>query len=455
MRRRASRVLPGSFACLLLFALVYVPGRAWPALLVRSSSGQFVVHSPYPTTPSLSQSVRQQGRVLVSLEPDPLAVAGERVKRALLRELGLNDRWQGQIHLNISSDLTRSSAPLVVVSTRFVDGWRYSIDLPEEIEVETLMRLLVQALLTELANRSPGPRAPELPIWLVEGLAAKLRTTTGPELVPRPTALMGKLGRQMGRLPGMVEEQIGSGGIEALRGWLRTHPPLTFNDLSLPPPGLAGESLQTYRASAQLFVSTLLELPNGRQTMAGMLGLLTWRLNWQTAFLEAYKGHFPRMLSVEQWWALATVQFLAGNQPHSWSHELTGRKLNEVLQVVVERRGESNAAPSHASISLQQLIRLSTYQAHRELLRARANQLDLVSFNGVPELAQLIKDYSAVLRRYVAQPIRRDPAKSRADRYAPRPNPLARQTVLSLDDLDRRRLTLSTTRSAPPHLRTN
>ncbi|MGC8989940.1 MAG: hypothetical protein ACP5MD_07450, partial [Verrucomicrobiia bacterium] len=86
------------------------------AVVVQSSSGQFTVHSPYPTTPSLAQLIRQPESQVIALQPDPLAVAGERVKLALLRELGLRDRWQGRIRLNIRSDISQWGTPLVVVA---------------------------------------------------------------------------------------------------------------------------------------------------------------------------------------------------------------------------------------------------------------------------------------------------------------------------------------------------
>ena len=425
-----------------MLALWLAPAPAQSAVAVQSSSGQFFVHSPYPTTPSLGQLVRPPEGPMLALQPDTLAVAGERVKRALLRNLGLTDRWQGRIRLNIRSDLSQSGTPLLVVSTRFTDGWQYTIDLPEQIEREVLVRLLLQGLLMELANRSSGPYAPELPVWLVEGLAGRLQAAIGPELLPQTAPLLGKISPQAGRLSVSVQDELGARATHRLRAWLRTHPPLSFNDLSLPPPGLSGEHLQTYRASAHLFVSGLLDLPNGRRALVDMLGLLPHRLNWQTAFLEAYRAHFSKMLAVEQWWALTSLQFLTGTEPHSWSRELTRRKLDEVLQVVVERRGPTNVPPHRVAIPLQELVRETPYAAHREILRARVTQLGLVQFNGAPDLAPLIGQYVKVLRRYVAQPVRTSSGRSLDRSAAVRQNPVAQQTILRLNELDRQRASM-------------
>ncbi|MCX8107203.1 MAG: hypothetical protein N3G20_00195, partial [Verrucomicrobiae bacterium] len=182
--------------------------RVLGAVTVQSSSGQFSVHSPYPTTPSLGQLVREPESDIVTLQPDPLAVAAERVKGALLRELGLRDLWRGRIQLNIRPGLSRSSAPLVVVATRFTDTWLYTLELPEQIGQDVLLRLLLQALLMELANRTDGPYSPELPLWLVEGMAERLQNLAGPDLIPRPTPLLGKIGDQVGRLPSVVQDKI-------------------------------------------------------------------------------------------------------------------------------------------------------------------------------------------------------------------------------------------------------
>ncbi|MDH7501532.1 MAG: hypothetical protein QHJ82_02300 [Verrucomicrobiota bacterium] len=420
------------------------------AVVAQSSSGQFTVRSPYPTTPSLAQLIRQPESQVIALQPDPLAVAGERVKLALLRELGLRDRWQGRIRLNIRSDISQSGTPLVVVATKFSDGWAYTLDLPEEIERDALVRLLLQALLMELANRNSGPFSPELPIWLLEGMAERIQSVVGPELVPQQAPLLGKVGSQLARMPPMTKDQIGFGAAEALRNWLREHPPLSFNDLSLPPPRLQGDNLKTYRASAQLFVSALLQLPNGKRTMTDMISLLPQRLNWQTAFLEAYRAHFPRLLAVEQWWALVSLQFLAGTEPHSWSPQLTRRKLDDALQVLAERRVPQDQTPVRAPVPLQEIIRQTPYAVHRELLRTRLAQLEVLQQNAAPEFVPLINQYAKTLREYLYRPGRPAKGTSGASRTSSNIEPAAREVISKLDQLDRRRLSLPATPPGPP-----
>ncbi|MCX8109262.1 MAG: hypothetical protein N3G20_10710, partial [Verrucomicrobiae bacterium] len=216
-------------------------------------------------------------------------------------------------------------------------------------------------------------------------------------------------------------------------------PPLNFNDLALPPPGLQGDDLRTYRASAQLFVGSLLSLPHGKDAMVQMLLLLRKRLNWQTAFLEAYRLHFPTLLAVEQWWALVTVRFLCGTEPHSWSLELTRRKLDDVLRVAVARSAGPGQPPSRTTIPLQEVIRETPYRFHRDLIRVRLSQLQLLQYHSAPEFVPLIEQYVSTLREYLAQSGSVHVGTPGARPTLATAGPTARETILKLNELDRKR----------------
>src|SRR5207245_11226468 len=62
---------------------------------------------------------------------------------------------------------------------------------------------------------------------------------------------------------------------------------------ALPDP-VPEETWKTFQASAQLFVSQLLLLPAGRATLVEMLYELPNYLNWQSAFLNAYRAQLDR-----------------------------------------------------------------------------------------------------------------------------------------------------------------
>jgi len=422
-----------------------VPG----GVAVHSRSGQFVVHSPFATPPTLARLPVSQPSRLVSLEPDPLAVSCERIKDALLRELGAPDRWQGQIHLWLRPGLSLSE-PLRVVSTRFADRWQHGLQLPEQIEATALVRLVVQLLLTEIATRSPGPNAPEFPIWLVEGLTGRLLARPGPDLVLEPNPLFNKVNDFWGQVLPSMRHQRPADVTTALRRQLQSRAPLTFTELSLPTlEMLAAENLDNYRACAQLLVGELLRLPNGPQTLWAMLQQLTQHLNWQTAFLRAYQAHFPRLLDVEKWWALSITQFTGRDEANAWPLPMSLLKLQDVLQVSVEIRTSPNELPRRVALPLQQVLGGSEFAQQSPLLRLKLRQLDYLRARVPPELVPLVSNYLATLQRYSEQGALPSMAGGH-QRQGPLPaRALLRQTLRALDELDRQRAKLAPPSPAP------
>ena len=52
----------------------------------------------------------------------------------------------------------------------------------------------------------------------------------------------------------------------------------------------------------------------------------------QSAFLNAYRLQFPRLLDVEKWWAVILVHFTGLDPTQAWSLPVTLQKLEEALQ---------------------------------------------------------------------------------------------------------------------------
>ena len=407
------------------------------------------MHSPHATPPTLARLPVSQRSRLVSLEPGPLAVSCERIKDALLQELGAPDRWQGQIHLWLRPGL-RPSEPLRVVSTRFADRWQHALQLPEEVEATALVRIIVQVLLTEIATRSPGPNPPEIPIWLVEGLTGRLLARPGPDLVLEPNPLYNKVNDFWGQVLPSTRQQRPADVSAALRRQLQSRAPLTFTELSLPTAEmLTAENLDNYRACAQLLVGELLRLPNGPQTLWAVLQQLTQHLNWQTAFLLAYQAHFPRLLAVEKWWALAITQFTGRDEANAWPLLTSLQKLQDVLQISLEIRSGPNELPRRVAVPLQQFLGGSAFAQQSPLLQFKLRQLEFLRARVPPELVPLVSNYLATLGRYLAQAV----LPSMAGGYqqeAPLPaKALLRQTLRALDELDRQRAKLAPPSPAP------
>ncbi|MHB1305531.1 MAG: hypothetical protein ACYC23_00450 [Limisphaerales bacterium] len=373
------------------------------AATVHSRSGQFIVKSPYVTGPSLGQMIATTNRATIELQPDPLAVSAERIKQHLLRVLDLPDRWQGKIHLSIQPRLPADSEP-VFSATRFGEGWQYVVQLPGRMERLALVRTILKPLLAELSNRNPGPYQAELPLWLAEGLAAELLSSTGPDLVLETNALLGRTGDGWGELMPTIRQQKFWEGQRSLKAFFDTRAPLTFNDLNLPSPEmLAGADHGVFTASSHLLLLGLLELPEGRGRLVRLLEIAPRSLNWQTAFLGAFQELFPNLAEVEKWWAVTTVRFTGRHEGNTWSRMETLEYLRRALTVPVSERRVTDLAPRQGEASLQRVINEMSLQKQSRVLATRIGQLQIIQSRAAPDLLDLVTDYVECLQTYAEQ----------------------------------------------------
>jgi hypothetical protein len=398
-----------------------------------------VIHSPYATTPTLNQLGTPANPARVTLAPDPLAVSCERIKAGVLRELDLSDHWRGKVQVWIRPRL-RVGTPPGFEATRYADGWQYKLDLAEEIEPSAVVRGVVLALLTELANRQAGPRAAELPLWLVEGLSARLMGTVGPDLVVVPTPLQMKLGGSVGQLDTAPRTHVGAENLAEIRAWFLGRSPLTFAEIGQPSPAqLVGEAYATYRHSAELLVYKLQCLRQGRRCLALTVFGLTRSLNWQTAFLRAFGSHFDRLLDVEKWWTVTTQSFLQGDQPNSWPRSVSLDKLADLLRVRVEVQDRPGAPRRASDFSLQEFMARTTFAGHQAAVGLRRARLQALQRTAAPETVPLVRNYLTVLDDYLRQ--RSGAGRAGISKRVPA-LPLAyvlRETTRRLDELDRQR----------------
>jgi hypothetical protein len=276
---------------------------------VRSHSGQFVVYagrsSAFPS-PTLALATNQS---FVRLEPTLATVSCERIKQALTRELGATAPWSGTVYLVLHP----AQAPgdtITITSERFKDRWQYRVDFPDLVEQSRYVRVIVQVLLLEMANRTAQTRSSEIPAWLVEGLSQLLLTSSEVALTLSPP---GPNANGVSYSATVVNARK-EGYREQTHKQLRGRPPLTFEGLSWPAEDLSsGDMGDLYRCSAQLFVGELLRLPDGRECVRSMLAQLPQHYNWQFAFLHAFNAFFERPLDVEKWRALSVAQATGKN----------------------------------------------------------------------------------------------------------------------------------------------
>lgn len=402
----------------------------------RSQSGQFMVYAGRSpgSIPPILEVAKSQG--YVQLEPTLVAVSCERIKQILLRELDATAPWRGTIYLALYPARSASDT-ITITAERFTTGWQYKLDMPDVVERTRYVRSIVQMLLTEMANRKARAHAAEIPLWLSEGFTQLLLDSSAEEIILAPPTESARgvslSATQSNARRSTLTEQV--------QKKLRGRSPLSFDDLSWPAEDqLSGDAGDLYSGSAQLFVGELLRMPDGRANLRAMLDRLPQYLNWQFAFLEAFRVHFGRALDVEKWWALSRAQVNARDPTQTWPLEESWQKLDQSIHFAIQVRTGTNELPLHASVSLQTIIREWDPMRQTPALQGVLRDLELLGLRMAPELIGLVQDYHGVIATYLQQrdrsgavlPFVRKASRRRA----------AEAAVQQLDALDARRQAL-------------
>jgi hypothetical protein len=416
-----------------LHALAAVQAPPSDLLSARSFSGQFIAFAGRSASlpPALLKLATSQN--YVQLEPTLVTVSCERIKQLLLRELGSTAPWHGTIYV-VLYPAKAASDTVTITSERFKSGWQYRVDLPDLVDRSRYVRVIVQVLLLELANRTAQTRPAEIPVWLIEGFGQLLLASNEVEIIlPPPQTTPSGLNISTTQVATRRENLL-----QQVQKKLRGRPLLTFEELSWPTDlGLNGEAGEVYRASAQLFVGELLRLPDGRACLQAMLAQLPQHYNWQFAFLGAFRGHFERPLDIEKWWSLAATQ-AGGREPTQiWPPEASWQKLDQVVHSAVQVRTGTNDLPLHAAASLQQVLREWDTARQLEALNRVLRELGLLRLRIAQEYVGLVSDYSQTIETYLKQRDRGASGFLSSKRAAQRR--AAADAIQQLDALDARR----------------
>jgi len=250
-------------------------------------------------------------------------------------------------------------------------------------------------LLLEVANRNAGERSAEIPFWLVEGLSQQILTSSELELViPPPVSIGSGLSVTATDINHRRENPLEEAHKELLQGRL-----LTFEELSWPTDEqLAGA---VYQGSAQLFVSELLRLKDGRACLREMLGQLPAFYNWQFAFLRAFQPWFQKPLDVEKWWALAVVHFTGRELTQTWPLEESWHKLDALVHEGIQIRSATNDLPLHTDVSFQAIIREWDRPRQVHVLQAKIRELAMLRMRVAQELVPFVDGYQQALESYL------------------------------------------------------
>jgi hypothetical protein len=187
--------------------------------------------------------------------------------------------------------------------------------------------------------------------------------------------------------------------------YLRNDQTLTFDKLSWPADDqLSGQAGEAYRGSAQLFVTELLQLKNGRSCLRAMLEQLPAHLNWQIPFLDAFQASFPNSLAVEKWWALRLAHFTSRDIVQTWPLAESLQKLDQALMSPIQVRTGPNELPLRSEASLQTVVREWDKARQVETLKNKVNELDFLRLRVSREVAGLVEDYRQTLLAWLQSP---------------------------------------------------
>lgn len=404
---------------------------------LRSSSLQFITHDlvtpppaaakPFALPATNGQEQQKLPENLVRLGPDSVGASAERIKKRFLTILDLPDQWRGAIHLVLRPTERLNEFPRIS-TTRFADGWKFRIDIPAVTDALSLVRAVTQVLLIELANRSSSEKAAEIPIWLIEALTRQIFFEAGRGLLLQPETSI------IGTVRHALPEQTS-------RGWLLSHPAMTFTDLSFPTPEmLQGDAFLAYQASAHLFLVELARLPQGSQRMRAFVANLGEYWNWQTPFFRAFESEFKTPLDVEKWWSVVLVRPSMREVGGDQSFESSRRKLDEVLQLDSEIRFDSDQIPGKTQMRLVELIREWDYARQKPLIQDKINQLTILQWAVAADWIPLIQAYRKTLADYMDK---RDTVGQTPEQRGgplPRARYIADEAVRELEKLERERI---------------
>lgn len=437
--RTLAVILSGSCAALLLSAAPSLPWSNPDIITLRSTSGQFIVSGLRPVAPSAAGNPVSTNILLLELAPAPLMVSCERVKQALLQELGARDAWRSPIQVAINPVMTNNQSPVIGARPQR-DGWQYRVEVPTRISDARLVRGLVHVLLLEIANRGAGMRSAEIPLWLSEGLTQELlRSGPGVLTLMAPQRTVNQVSQFPSGWQGIRPDPL-----QAVRERLQAHAAFSLSRLGeVQADQLSEETWRTFQACAHLLVHELLRLPDGRWAMQNLLARSSQFLNWQSAFFAAFQAHFPRMLDAEKWWSVVLTHFTGLDPNQAWRPGVAAEKLAEALRPAVLVPGAHPDQTKRSRMTLQELINGWDYPRQRVVLSSAVQQLVLQRVWMPPEYRVLADEYVRTVQEYLrlrdmsplARTFSRQPFQSAQS--------LARDAVNQLNQLDERRTALA------------
>jgi len=406
---------------------------------VRSVTGQFIVSDARSAVgPGAKPGPARANQNLLALESSFLAVTCERLKQALYADLDVTAKSRGLVYVTIRPQ--RGSDQDFAYSTeRLGNTWIYRLDLPPQVERQRLVRVLVQVLLQEMANRQVTDHVAEIPAWPTEGFTQQILNTREVEtILSPPTQSVGALLLGATNIQARLRDPL-----EVARHVLRDRPPLSIAELSWPGADqIDSDAGEAFRCSAQVFVTELLALPQGREHLRAMIHELAGSYNWQTTFLRAFSSDFANQLAVEKWWTLQVVHFVGRDPMHLWTVAESSQKLADLLRASVAVRRASGDLPTHAEVTLQTVLREWEPLRQTPTIRGKIQELEMAQMRVAPQYMVLVNDYHRALATYLERRERAATTFAKLWLFSPGVAKVVGEAVQQLDELDARRAVL-------------
>lgn len=430
-----------TFLAISLLLLGGTMADALPAALgpsLKSVSGQFVIYDLRAPNSALQTPLGPQE---LELEPTVLVVSCERIRQALLKELDANREWRSTINVMLRSSRAGGARAKINIES-FGRSWTYKVELPPRLARDEFTRTIVQVLLLELANRTPGNGSAEIPLWLSEGLTQRLLSTREVELVlPKPSQAVGTMlmapAHTLTRDPDPLAHA---------RQILQNQAPPSIAELSWPEvEKFSPANAEFFQASAQLFVTELLALKTGPELLRTFTTRLPKFYNWQTAFLQVYAKEFPNLLALEKWWALQAAYFVGRDHKELWTPEESARKLDAALHTSIAVRTSATELPVRTEISLQTVLR--EWDTVRQLKTAQDKvlELDRLRLRVAPAYMKIVAEYQTALRDFMRERSRFTTTFNKIRTQPPGIKKVIVAAIERLDELDAQRALLPKT----------
>lgn len=422
-------------AILLTWAGVFMAGAQTARNdVTRSMSGQFLVNTRAGDLRWIPPALATNNSIL-RLEPQFTAVSAERIKQTVWRLFELEGPWEQPIAITLQPARSATD-PVNVFRDRLGTRPCFHVNMPAAVWRDQYLRALVQVVLLEFAGRKSPEQAVEIPEWLVEGLTYHLLCNHSTEL------LLSAPSHQDNGLPldRAFTEYRQLSPMEKAHKVLIGTMPLSFEELSWPTAAqLQGDELARYQASAQVFLCSLLHLPEGTKCLQRFLSELPNHKNWQLAFLAGFAPHFKRPLDVEKWWVLEGLSFAQRDITQTWPYAQSWEKLDATLIEVVDVFVSTNQLPERSQMTLSQAVRTWHDERQLEMLERKSTELKALNLRIAPELLPLTANYIATLDNYLRDQKIVAPSAS-ADRIRQNLSPRSEQQLIRrLAELDTER----------------